>query len=98
MNKTIQMIAQICEEHRFREKLLFVPSYSIGHQIGEYLAKTDVSWINLRITTAAGYAQGLLTLHLNQEGIRLIESQERLIIIQWRNCTKRLRKNNTLRD
>jgi len=49
MNKTIQMIAQICEEHRFREKLLCVPSYSIGHQIGEYLAKTDVSWINLRI-------------------------------------------------
>jgi len=82
MNKTIQIIGEICEEHRFREKLLFVPSYSIGHQIGEYLAKTGVSWINLRITTAAGYAQGLLTLHLNQEGIRLIESQERLIIIE----------------
>lgn len=82
MNKTIQIIGKICEEHRFREKLLFVPSYSIGHQIGEYLAKTGVSWINLRITTAAGYAQGLLTLHLNQEGIRLIESQERLIIIE----------------
>ena len=50
MNKSIQIIAQICEEHRFQEKLLFVPSCSIGHQIGEYLAKTGVSWINLRIT------------------------------------------------
>ena len=82
MNKTIQIIAEICKEHRFREKLLFVPSYSLGHQIGEYLAKTGVSWINLRITTATGHAQGLLTMHLNQEGIRLIESQERLIIIE----------------
>lgn len=82
MNKTIQILAQICEEHRFQEKLLFVPSYSIGHQIGEYLAKTGTSWINLRVTTATGYAQGLLALHLNQEGIRLIESRERLIIIE----------------
>jgi len=49
ISKTIQIIGKICEEHRFREKLLFVPSYSIGHQIGEYLAKKDVSWINLRI-------------------------------------------------
>jgi hypothetical protein len=51
MNKTIEILSQICEKHRFDEKLLFVPSYSIGHQIGEYLAKTGRSWINLRVTT-----------------------------------------------
>jgi hypothetical protein len=28
MNKTIQHLAEICKEHRFKEKLLFVPSYS----------------------------------------------------------------------
>ena len=82
ISKTIQIIGKICQEHRFQEKILFVPSYYIGHQLGEYLAKTGVSWINLRITTAAGYAQGVMALHLNQEGIRLIESQERLIIIE----------------
>ena len=37
MNKTIQHLAEICKEHRFKEELLFVPSYSIGHQIGEDL-------------------------------------------------------------
>ncbi len=82
MDKTIKILAKICEEHRFQEKLLFVPSYYIGHQIGEYLAKTGTSWINLRITTVAGYAQKLLALHLNQDKIHLIDCHERLAIIE----------------
>jgi len=90
MNKTIQMIAKICQEHRFEEKLLFVPSYAIGHQIGEYLAKTGTSWINLRVTTAFGYAQELVALDLAAGGIRVIESHERLVIIE-----KLFRSNNS---
>lgn len=82
MNKTTENLSGICEEHRFEEKLLFVPSYSIGHQIGEYLAKTGTSWINLRVTTPMGFAQRLMALDLAAGGIRLIESQERLVIIE----------------
>ena len=40
MNKAIRELAAICKEHRFDEKLLFVPSYAIGHQIGEFLARS----------------------------------------------------------
>lgn len=53
MNAAINELAEICKKNRLTEKLLFVPSYSIGHQIGEWLAKTGTPWINLRVTTAA---------------------------------------------
>lgn len=82
MNKTIQILSEICEKYRFQEKLLFVPSYSIGNQIGEHLAKTGTSWINLRTITAAGYAQELVALDLSRGGMRLIDSYERLVIIE----------------
>jgi len=82
MNETIKALAEICEGHRFREKLLFVPSYSIGHQIGEYLAKSGTSWINLRMTTTTGYAQQLVSPYLGKEGIRMVNPQERLMIIE----------------
>jgi ATP-dependent helicase/nuclease subunit B len=82
MNETIQTLAEICNVHRFREKLLFVPSYSIGNQIGKYLAKMNVSWINLRMTTTAGYAQQLVSPDLGREGIRLMDPQELIMIIE----------------
>jgi len=82
MNKTIQILSEICEKNRFAEKLLFVPSYSIGHQIGEHLAKIGRSWINLRKTTVAGYAQELVAPDLGKEGIRLIETHENFLIIE----------------
>ena len=88
MNKTIQLLANICEKHRFEEKLLFVPSYSIGHQIGEHLAQTGKSWINLRVSTVAGYAQEIGAQELSRDGIRLIDSQERFVIIENLYCSE----------
>ena len=82
MNKTIENLSKICNEYRFKEKLFFVPSYSIGHQLGEHLAKSGTSWINLRVTTAVGYAQELIAPELSKAEIRLIESGERPIIIE----------------
>jgi len=40
-------------KYRFKEKLLFVPSYSGGHQIGENLVRELGFWINLRMKTVA---------------------------------------------
>ncbi|MDZ7697766.1 MAG: PD-(D/E)XK nuclease family protein [Deltaproteobacteria bacterium] len=82
MNQTIQDLWKICEAYRFRDKLLFVPSYSIGHQLGEDLARKMGSWINLRMTTVAGFAQELVGTDLSKEGIRLIDSHEILLIIE----------------
>ena len=40
MNKTIQALSEAIKEDPLNEKLLFVPSYSIGHQLGENLARS----------------------------------------------------------
>ena len=82
MNSIIQTLAEICRTHPFEEKVLFVPSYSIGHHIGEHLARAGTSWINLRWTTTSGYALGLASLEMASGHIRLIDEQARLIIIE----------------
>ncbi len=56
------MLSKVIRENPLKEKVFFVPSYSIGHQIGEFLSKSGTSWINLRATTTVGYAHGLLAL------------------------------------
>lgn len=82
MNTIIQCLSEICQKHPFEEKILFVPSYSIGHQIGEHVARAGTSWINLRWITTSGYAQGLLSLDITKKHIRYISEQERLITIE----------------
>ena len=82
MNKVIQELADICRNHRFEEKLVFVPSYATGHRIGEALAREGHAWINLRPTIVLGYAQELVGLELARDGVRLIDSRERLLIIE----------------
>ena len=82
MNKALTMIAEICDKYRFEEKLLFVPSFSVGHRIGEELAKNGRSWINFKVITATRFAQELLDLDLAKQGIRLIDSIETLFIVE----------------
>ena len=71
MNQTIRCLAEIIKGNPLIEKILFVPSYSIGHQIGECLSRSGTSWINLRVTTVSGYAQERVGLDLSSKGIRL---------------------------
>ncbi len=82
MNETVQALAEICEQWQLDEKLLFVPSYSMGHQIGELLSRFGTSWINLRVTTVSGYAHGRVGLEIGSKGIRLINSVEQLLVVE----------------
>ena len=82
MNQTIRCVAEIIKSNPLIEKILFVPSYSIGHQIGECLSRSGTSWINLRVTTVSGYAQEQVGLDLGSKGIRLIDFLEQLLIIE----------------
>jgi RecB family exonuclease len=82
MNKTIQALSDVIKENPLEEKLLFIPSYSIGHQVGEDLARSGTPWINLRVTTPSDYAQEIVSLELSAQGIRLIGPYERLIIVE----------------
>ncbi len=82
MSTILQELSGICDEHRFKEKLLFVPSYSVGHRIGEALARGGHAWINLRFTTVLGFAQEIAGLELAGDGIRLIDSRELFLIME----------------
>jgi len=50
-NTTLPFLADFCEQHLLDEKILIVPSYQTGHQIGEALTKAGHSWANLRFAT-----------------------------------------------
>jgi len=82
MNQTLKALSEVIKQHPLGEKLLFVPSYSIGHQIGQSLSRAGTSWINLRISTPAGYAHGLLASELATAGIRLIDENDGLLIVE----------------
>ena len=45
VSKTIQVLLEVIKETPLKEKLRFVPSYSIGHQVGECLSCSGGGWI-----------------------------------------------------
>lgn len=96
MIKMIQAIARICEAHRFAEKLLFMPSYTTGLQVCEYLARTGTSWINLRVTTPTGYAGQMLSGSFAAAGNRLLEQHETLLVIETLYRTDRTLREGLL--
>jgi len=51
-NAMIRFLAGFCREHPLDEKIFIVPSFIVGRQIGEALAREAGSWINLRFVTA----------------------------------------------
>ena len=82
MDNKIKFLSEICAQHRLQEKILLVPSYSVGHQIGENLARNSGSWINLRVTTVTGLAMDLASPEVIGKDLRLIDSQESLLILE----------------
>ena len=82
MNRTIKELAEICEKNRLTEKLLFVPAHSVGHQVGQWIAKSGRPWVNLRIQTTAGFAAEMSFTELTRTGIRFIQSDERLAVVE----------------
>ena len=48
--------SRFCGEHRLQKKHIIVPSYQIGHRIGEALARQGGSWVNLHFVTLPALA------------------------------------------
>ncbi len=55
-NTTLCFLAGFCSRHLLDEKILIVPSYQMGRQIGEALTKKGHSWANLRFATLPSLA------------------------------------------
>jgi RecB family exonuclease len=82
MNMTLKRIAEICRHEPVQEKILFVPSHTVGHQIGHALAYSGAPWVNLRPTTAMAFAAETTFPEVHGRGLRFVESEERLAIIE----------------
>ena len=60
MSAAVGFLAGFCREHPLDDKVLLVPSFVVGRQIGDALAEAAGSWINLRFVTTSMLAAEVL--------------------------------------
>jgi len=82
MNSTLSFLADYVRSHVLAEKILVVPSFQIGHQIGESLAKEDHSWVNLRSVTLPALAQDVAGLTISKGKLRRSTGSVTLFIVE----------------
>jgi CRISPR/Cas system-associated exonuclease Cas4 (RecB family) len=81
MNSLIRFLGRFCGDHLVEEKVFVVPSYQVGHQIGESLTKAGHSWVNLRFMTLPSLAQEYAGLDISQGGVRQISESSAVILL-----------------
>lgn len=82
MRNIIAQLADICKKHQAEEKILVVPSYIIGRQIGKMLARRGVAWSNLRFYTVQGIAHNLINQYMASEGVRFISNDFSVMLVE----------------
>ena len=82
MNPTLKALAQVCRKKRIEEKLLFVPSHRVGHQLGEALSRAVVPWLNLRPVPVAAHAEERALPEMASRGLRRIHPHEQLLLVE----------------
>jgi len=81
MRRAVQYLLSFCSEHRLEKKYFVVPSYQVGHQIGEALAKEGGNWVNLHFVTLPALAQQVAGAELSKRGTKFISSTGSFFII-----------------
>ncbi|HOW84985.1 MAG TPA: PD-(D/E)XK nuclease family protein [Candidatus Aminicenantes bacterium] len=60
MSALVRFLAGFCRGHPLDEKILIVPAFGAGREIGEALARQAGAWVNLRFVTTAALAAEVL--------------------------------------
>ncbi len=81
-NRLLQELAAFCGAHPIDEKILLVPSFAIGTQILDALARSGSAHLNLRPATIRSLALGLAGPELAKEGIRLLSRAQALALVE----------------
>ena len=66
----LSQLAALCREYPADEKVVFVPSLQIGHNLGTALSRRGVAWVNLRLTTPARWADRVVGRAFEEDGRR----------------------------
>jgi len=81
MNSLIGFLGEFCGGHLLEEKIFVVPSYQVGHQLGESLTKAGHSWVNLRFATLPSLAQEYAGLNISQREVSQISESSAVILL-----------------
>lgn len=75
-------LADFCRKFILDEKVFVVPSYHIGHQIGERLAADGSPWINLRFVTPSSLALEAAGLEMSTAGLQVISPTAAFFLVE----------------
>lgn len=79
----LSQLAALCREFPSEEKVVFVPSLQIGHNLGTALSRRGVAWANLRLTTPASWAERTVGRSFEEEGRRrLVQDADAFFILR----------------
>jgi len=81
LSQLVSYLFRFCAEHRLEKKNLIVPSYQVGHQIGELLAKEAGAWVNLHFVTLPSLAQEAAGIDLSKQGIALASQTKAFFLV-----------------
>ena len=82
MNSTLSFLAEYVRSHVLDEKIFVVPSFRIGHQVGESLARGGQSWVNLRFMTLHAMAQDVVGLEISRRKLRRSTGSVALFVVE----------------
>jgi ATP-dependent helicase/nuclease subunit B len=81
MSRSVEFLSRFCAQHRLENKHLIVPSYAVGHQLGEALTKEGGSWINLHYATLPSLARKTAAFALSARDTKLVSQSNALFLI-----------------
>jgi ATP-dependent helicase/nuclease subunit B len=81
MNTRLLFLAGFLQEHPLAKKYLVVPTYQLGHQMGNVLAQQTENWANLHFVTLPSLAQEVAGAELSGQGIKLVSWTASLFLV-----------------
>jgi len=81
-NRLLQGLAAFCEAHPIDEKILLVPSFAVGTQILDALARSGCAHLNLRPATLFSLALEVAGPFLAADGRRLLSRAQLLAVVE----------------
>jgi len=81
LKNLLNFLGRFCADHLLDEKIFIVPSYLTGHQIGEDLARSGSSWINLQFVTLPSLAVEIAGIELSSQGQQQISGTATRVLI-----------------
>ncbi len=78
----IEQLAALCGSNVLGEKIVIAPSLAIGHQIGDALAQSGTSWVNLRFESIRTLVDAVIGFDIAEKGLRVASRAQALALLE----------------